>query len=261
MNDEYNLTEEQKRILRQIAEAYARKPHAELVLLAGTTILRQDGVDVVSDVTVADLYALDDENLIKRWKRGDVEHSCKPTQRGLDAVRNGFRRPQTQAPAPAVLVSEPPMIAESLVKFRAAHPDPSKVGFLMMKFGKTPRHDEITQAIRETLAKFGMIAVRADDVEYHEDLYYNVATYMHGCGFGIAVFERLESDDFNPNVSLEVGYLRALRKPVCLLKDQTLKSLQSDLVGKLYRSFDPQSVTATVAPALAGWLKDQGLLD
>ena len=27
----------------------------------------------------------------------------------------------------------------------------------------------------------------ARDKEYHEDLYPNIQTYMHGCGFGIAI--------------------------------------------------------------------------
>lgn len=255
----YNLTDEQKRILRAIAEAYLRLPEEEFYLPADTTELRQREVTVTTGVTAADLYALDDESLVKRWKRVDGGHHCKPTQRGLEAVRNDFLR--SPAPQPPVTLAEPPAILESLGRFRREHPEPSKVGFLMMKFGQTASHERITQAVRETLGKYGMTALRADEVEYHEDLYYNVATYMHGCGFGIAVFERLESDDFNPNVSLEVGYLRALRKPVCLLKDQTLKSLHADLVGKLYRSFDPQAPEETIPAALSSWLKDYGLLD
>ena len=31
------------------------------------------------------------------------------------------------------------------------------------------------------------------------------------------MFERLESERYNPNVALEVGYMMALGKPVCLL--------------------------------------------
>ena len=257
--DEYNLTDEQKRILTELAAGHARDPHSEFALAPEGMALKPRSGDPISNVTVADLYALDDEGLVKRWKDKDDWHFCKPTRKGLEAVRNGFRLPPSP-PATSVLVSEPPMIADSLKRFRAAYPDPSKVAFLMLKFA-TPADDAITQAVRDTLAKYGMIALRADEAEYHEDLYYNVATYMHGCGFGIAVFERLQSGEFNPNVSLEVGYLRALRKPVCLLKDETLQSLHADLVGKLYRSFDPRAVEQTVPAALSAWLKDQGLLD
>ena len=41
------------------------------------------------------------------------------------------------------------------------------------------------------------------DKEYHEDLLPNILIYLHGCGMGVAVFERIEAEDFDPNVSLE----------------------------------------------------------
>jgi nucleoside 2-deoxyribosyltransferase len=130
----------------------------------------------------------------------------------------------------------------------------------MMKFGKTPAHKKIVTAIRSALKEHGISALRADDKKYHPQLYPNIQTYMHGCGFGIAVIERLESNDFNPNVSLEVGYLLALRKPVCLLKDQTLPSLQSDLLGHLYEPFDPQNPSKSIPPLLRAWLSDSELV-
>ena len=130
----------------------------------------------------------------------------------------------------------------------------------MMQFGKTKMHAKIIAAIRSSLESFGIAALRADDKEYHEDLFPNVQTYMHGCGFGIAVFERLEAEDFNPNVSLEVGYMRALRKSVCILKDKTLQTLQTDLVGKLYRSFDPQDPESGIPVELGKWLEDKDII-
>jgi nucleoside 2-deoxyribosyltransferase len=101
--------------------------------------------------------------------------------------------------------------------------------------------------------------VLARDKEFHDDLYPNIQTYLHGCGFGIAVFERLESEEFNPNVALEVGYMFGLRKHVLLLKDRTLRALQTDLVGKLYREFDPQNPEETIPAQIDGWLSDKDL--
>ena len=155
---------------------------------------------------------------------------------------------------------DPPIILESLEKFRSEHPDSKKVGFLMMKFGATPAHTTITEVVRATLKQFGLEALRADDKEYHEDLFPNVQTYMHGCGFGIAVMERIEAEEFNPNVSLEIGYMLAHRKPVLLLKDSTLKGLHADLVGKLYRPFDFQKPQETIPAQLKNWLEDKGLI-
>lgn len=105
----------------------------------------------------------------------------------------------------------------------------------------------------------GITAVRADDKQYHDDLLQNIQTYIYGCGFGIAVFERIEEENFNPNVSLEVGYMLALRKPVCLLKDKTLRTLHADLIGKLYRVFDPQDPLKTISSELSKWMKDKDI--
>jgi hypothetical protein len=85
-------------------------------------------------------------------------------------------------------------------------------------------------------------------------------TYMYGCGFGIAVYERLEGDEFNPNVSLEVGGMLVMGKPVCLLKDKTLRTLNADLMGKLYCPFDPQDPRAGIGRELEKWLRDKHLL-
>lgn len=58
-------------------------------------------------------------------------------------------------------------------------------------------------------------------------------------------------------VALEVGYIMALRKPVCLLKDKTLKALPTDLVDKLYRVFDPQDPQGTIPDGISKCLIDR----
>lgn len=126
----------------------------------------------------------------------------------------------------------------------------------MMRFDDTDLHRRILLAIRRWCQKQGISALRADDKRYADDLWPNVRTYMHGCGFGIAVFERLTTNEFNPNVSLEVGYMHALGKPVCLLKDSTLTTLQSDFIGRLYDSFNVQKPNS-VSPVLDRWIKDK----
>jgi hypothetical protein len=183
---------------------------------------------------------------------GDVEERIRRIESGIDMLLalDAARRERMSAPAE---------IAESLAKFRRDHPDPSKVAFVMMRFGNTPAHREITETIRQTLQEVGIKGLRADDKDYNDNLFLNIQTYMHGCDIGVAVFERIEQEDFNPNVSLEVGYMIGLGKPVCLLKDRTLRALQTDLVGRLYRAFDPQRAGTTIGPELKKWLEDRGL--
>jgi hypothetical protein len=158
-----------------------------------------------------------------------------------------------------VAFDAPVEIRDSLCGFRGDNPDPSRVGFVMLRFGKTPAHREIAETVKGVLDAMGLRGIRSDDKQYHDDLFWNVATYMHGCGFGVAVFERLETDDFNPNVSLEVGYMTGIGKPVCLLKDKNIKTLHSDLMGRLYKPFDPQDPRTTIPPQLRQWLVDKGI--
>lgn len=158
-------------------------------------------------------------------------------------------------------LSEPPIeIKESLKLFKKDYPDISKVAFIMMQFGDSKAHGSIVNAIKKVLESHGIIGVRADDKQYHDDLLPNVLTYIFGCNFGIAVFERIKAEEFNPNVSLEVGYMLALKKPLCLLKDDTLKTLQADLVGRLYKEFDPQDPENRINKELTKWLSDKEII-
>lgn len=154
---------------------------------------------------------------------------------------------------------EPVEIRESIAKFRKDHPDSQKLAFILMQFGSSPAHAKILQAVKGSLQAKGITALRADDKEYHGNLLYNVLTYIYGCGFGIAIYERIESERFNPNVSLEVGYMMALGKPVCLLKDRTLPNLNSDLGGMLYRTFEIFDPAVTIQESLFRWLSEKGI--
>lgn len=179
------------------------------------------------------------------------------TARGLDQVEG---KAQYIAATPIEPTPTPPAaIAESLSRFQVHHRNPNRTAFIMMQFRDTEQHTTISEAIKNSLGKHGISGVRADDKEYHDDLFPNVLTYMHGCGFGIAVFERIEEEAFNPNVSLEIGYMLALGKPVCFLKDRTLKSLNADLIGRLYREFDSYKPDTSIPPQLNKWLNDREL--
>ena len=130
----------------------------------------------------------------------------------------------------------------------------------MMKYENSPLQSKIVQQLRDLFKKHGLELLRADDKYYSDDLLSNIRTYMHGCGFGVAIFDRINSEEFNPNVSLEIGYMMALKKPILFLKDITLKSLQTDLVGKLYEEFDFQNSKKSFDKSVTKWLKQHDLL-
>ena len=151
----------------------------------------------------------------------------------------------------------PDTLNTSLKKFRRQFPPRARIAFIMMRFEDGRVHKKISELIKETLKQFDIIGVRADEFDFHETLLHNVQTYVHGCDFGIAVFERVKDDTFNPNVAYEVGYLTALRKPVCILKDKTLNALPSDLLGALYVEFDTSELRKSIKSALRQWIARQ----
>jgi hypothetical protein len=253
-----------RRFLRAAYELGKSRP-ARMVSLAD--IAGEMGMDPGDDELTDTAMYYDEQGYMR--KHADGYGILSITAAGVDEVESGEPAPQTWGDVlysgtrergdDAMREKVPPAIQNSLREFKKDHPDPAKVAFILMQFGRTEAHRKITEAIKDALAVHGIIGVRADDKEYHEDLFPNVQTYLHGCGLGVAVFERIEAEKFNPNVSLEVGYMFAMDKRVCLLKDRTLPTLQADLVGKLYREFEPQDPSGTIPPALTAWLTDRGL--
>lgn len=59
---------------------------------------------------------------------------------------------------------EPVELRDSLARFRADHPAPSQVAFIIMRFGKTSAHDGLAEAVKRTLKNFDIIGLRADDI-------------------------------------------------------------------------------------------------
>jgi hypothetical protein len=144
--------------------------------------------------------------------------------------------------------------------FLAEHPDPSQNVFVMMRFSDTAQFRELRDAIVETLRAHRLHGVRADDKDYHPDLWSNVETYMLSCNYGIAAFEDFEERDHNPNVALELGFMRARHKRCLILKERTLPSVPTDIVGALYKAFDKFEIGTTVRAQVERWITvDLGL--
>lgn len=133
--------------------------------------------------------------------------------------------------------------------------------FVIMPFIDTL--DSLYKEIKKTLGKHNITAVRADEKEFSDDLWGNVSTYLNCCSAAIAVFNKFddEEDVYNPNVALETGYMMALGRKVCLLKDNRLKKLPTDIISKLYKTYDFSDIANTVPEQIESWLKDNNLVD
>jgi hypothetical protein len=141
-----------------------------------------------------------------------------------------------------------------LRKFLEDHPEPSRNVFIMMRFSDSPQMREIHEAIVAGLAEHGLNAVRADDRDYTGEVWSNIEVYLTGCQYGIAVFEDIEKRDFNPNVSLELGYLMGRAKRSLLLKEKRLPNMPSDVVHRLYKEFDGFDIANSIKREVGIWI-------
>lgn len=78
--------------------------------------------------------------------------------------------------------------------------------------------------------------------------------YLTGCQYGIAVFEDAEQRDFNPNVSLELGYLMGGGKRTLLLKEKRLPRVPSDVVHRLYKEVDIPDIDSSINCEIKRWI-------
>ncbi len=127
--------------------------------------------------------------------------------------------------------------------------------FVMMRYRDEVRFKLVEQHLRERFAEHGLQVFLARDREIVDDLWDNISIYMRACKYGVAVFEQALEKDFNPNVSLELGFMLSRGRRVLLLKEKSLHALPTDVVGKLYKEFDignPESVRGLIDK----WVKD-----
>jgi hypothetical protein len=131
--------------------------------------------------------------------------------------------------------------------------------FLIMRFKNEPPFSDIVDTIQSVCKKRGLNISRSDDKSYSDDLWDNVMTYMYGSTYAIAVFDQINYREFNPNVALEVGFMLAQNKRILLLKDQAIPVMPTDIIGKIYKSFDTYRPRETIPPQLEKWFIDCGL--
>jgi len=151
-------------------------------------------------------------------------------------------------------ISMPPYIENALRIFLTEFPFDRNV-FIMMRYRETPQFQIIERTIRATLEDYGLKGHMARDRAYTDDLWGNVCVYMVGCKYGIAVFEEIEERSFNPNIAIEIGYMYALGRKCLLLKDNRMPSMPTDIIGKLYKTFDVFNIADSVEKQVREWIE------
>jgi phosphoserine phosphatase len=135
--------------------------------------------------------------------------------------------------------------------------------FIMTPFRKDARYRLMIRVIRDELEQYGFKGWLASDKKLHSQLWLNTQAYMLSCKYGIAVFTSYEEQEvdasnlkesvYNPNVSIELGFMLSRGKEVLILKDKTLKKLYTDMLGTLYEDFDLDNTEASLPTILKKW--------
>lgn len=132
--------------------------------------------------------------------------------------------------------------------------------FVMMRYRESENYEAIEKAIVEELRAYGLAARLAKNKAYTDDLWENVRVYMYASKYGVAVFEEIDERSFNPNVSMELGFMYALGRRVLLLKDKRMPTMPTDVVGRIYRAFDTYRIAASIKRQIKEWAEnDLGL--
>jgi hypothetical protein len=134
--------------------------------------------------------------------------------------------------------------------FLSKHPFDRSV-FIMIRYRS--RNADLMRCVKKALSNEGLFGVLASEHNLTDDLYNPVACLLC-CSRGVAVFDKPEeTETFNPNVAYELGMLHLLARPCLILKHSSLKSLQTDVLMKLYR---PYRRTTEIQQIIRAWCRD-----
>ena len=150
-------------------------------------------------------------------------------------------------------------LKEEYIKFFKDHPHYNRNVFIMTRFVQGNKLLQILDVeLRGVLKSNGLEPLRADDKMYIPDrnLWNNVCVYMICSKYGIAVLEDRVANEFNPNVAIEYGFMRALNKPVLLLTDIGFRNLRADIIGTLRGGFDIYNTKETIRRPTEKWLRE-----
>lgn len=186
------------------------------------------------------------------WGSGIIDHAVGEMKLVLAKLSRIFAlNPQLELPEPGYIQGIPYELSLSPTNFGSSiehgvrellslFPFEKNV-FIMMPFssdnpGSMVKLKILFESIEKTLQRcYGLNVLRADFRDFSKSgwLWDNVCVYMLSSKFGIAVLESFSAKEFNPNVAMEFGFMKALGRELLLLKDKNFTEVKADILGRL----------------------------
>ena len=206
----------------------------------------------------------DDVNTPKQWKKwSDANRALWLRQMEMNLTRHYYNLKGFDLIGDFIIPVGYQFLADECQRFFEDHPQYDKNVFIMTRLeGGERLLESLDKELRGVLRQQGLDPVRADDKMYLRDrnLWNNVCLHMICCKQGIAILEDRIEYQFNPNVALEYGFMRALNKPTLLLKDVAFRNLRADIMGTLWEEFDITDIEGTIRTPVEKWLRELGHL-
>ena len=120
--------------------------------------------------------------------------------------------------------------------------------FIMVAY--RPASKKIISDVKQTLIGLGLNPIVARDHNLTDDLYNPLACLLC-CRYGIAIFDKGESKQLhNANIVYELAMMQTLKRPCMILKHESLRTMPSDFLHKLY---EPYRTPKDAADAVESW--------
>lgn len=114
----------------------------------------------------------------------------------------------------------------------------------------------VITAVRSAVDANGYHSYLASDKDWSQMLWENVETYLLACGRGIAIVESKHSQELNPNVTMEWGWMRGTERKVLFLVERSFDKTRADLSGLTRAEFEWDNPEAEINTAVEKFLKD-----
>jgi hypothetical protein len=99
--------------------------------------------------------------------------------------------------------------------------------------------DRVIKAVRGAVDNYnGHKSYLASDKNWHPSLWDNIETYLMACSKAIAIVESKHTQELNPNVTMEWGWMRCTDRRVLFLVEKTFDKGRADLDGLIREEFD-----------------------